>query len=428
MSGGQNQYQPMRADPLGLHAGSDIPLSTKGGSSDYPHFMVTEAGFGTSAKSSRLANAGTLYVANRNHNKPQQHSAAATADHKCFSMQRAIAKEIHAPSIPEAQQIPKPTSTLPLSSDSVCEVGGNTHSSWATVAARRPVPQPNDNSGLLNARHGMPPPRKSLPTKNSTTPSSTWSILRKPTSAKVASDKGDVTPLDDLRDTLAQLHCEYQRMHERTITSCTSGKGGPTILGRPKRLEPMERSVASSTTEERDCSGDYDTSVATPLAVRSAYPPPEWAASLPFNLVNSIELTITGPRALPTDSRRQRYGMPLRLRPVPSSPPQGPEPSALPPPSPPPSPTGEIVTSVWPDGRELWSEGRSLPHVVTGDSEVITYQEERHEDRVVAQADVTEPPDVTQVVLGASAFHVDHTTAAVARMYVVTELPSKQVS
>ena len=38
MSGGQNQYQPMRADPLGLHAGSDIPLSTKGGSSDYPHF------------------------------------------------------------------------------------------------------------------------------------------------------------------------------------------------------------------------------------------------------------------------------------------------------------------------------------------------------------------------------------------------------
>ena len=39
-SGGQNQYQLMRADPLGLHAGSDIHLSTKGGSSDYPHFSA----------------------------------------------------------------------------------------------------------------------------------------------------------------------------------------------------------------------------------------------------------------------------------------------------------------------------------------------------------------------------------------------------
>ena len=37
-SGGQNQYQPIRADPPGLHAGSDISLSTMGVSSDYPHF------------------------------------------------------------------------------------------------------------------------------------------------------------------------------------------------------------------------------------------------------------------------------------------------------------------------------------------------------------------------------------------------------
>ena len=38
MSGGQNPHQPMRADPPGLHAGSDISLSTIRGSPDYPHF------------------------------------------------------------------------------------------------------------------------------------------------------------------------------------------------------------------------------------------------------------------------------------------------------------------------------------------------------------------------------------------------------
>ena len=77
-------------------------------------------------------------------------------------------------------------------------------------------------------------------TTNSTTPSSKWNILRKPASAKVASVKGDATPLDDLRDTLAQLHCEYKRVHERTVTSCTSGKGGPMTFRRPKQLEPIE--------------------------------------------------------------------------------------------------------------------------------------------------------------------------------------------
>ena len=287
----------LRADLDRLHAGNNPTLSVDQ-SPDYRHFMVTEAGFGTPAKSFRSANAGTLYVADRSHANPQQYSAAATAGNKRFDVQRVDASKAYAPTTREAQLIPTPTSKLPLS-DPVLEAGVDRRPSWATIVrTRRLAPQQPAVTDKVAAKRSEVL-RYPDTTKNSTTPSSTWQILRKPVRATVASAIEDATPLDDLRNTLAQLHCEYKRMHERTISPCTSGKGGPTILGRPKQLEPMERSVASSTAGERYCSGDHDTSVATQLAVRSAYSPPEWVTTLPFNLTSGMKPIATGPGTLP---------------------------------------------------------------------------------------------------------------------------------
>ena len=44
-SGGQNQHQPMRADPPGLHAGSDNSYSAIRGSADSPHFNTRYTGW-----------------------------------------------------------------------------------------------------------------------------------------------------------------------------------------------------------------------------------------------------------------------------------------------------------------------------------------------------------------------------------------------
>ena len=82
------------------------------------------------------------------------------------------------------------------------------------------------------------------------------------------------------------------------------------------------------------------------------------------------------------------------------------------------------MTSVWPGGQGS-SMGRSTLTTMNGNGGVSTRQEERHEDtpshghdnREAEQLDVTEQPNIPPVVLGASAFHVDHTTADVGRMY-----------
>ena len=257
-----------RADLDRLRAGNTQTLPVEQ-SRDSRHFMVTEAGSGTSARSLQSAKAGMLYAADRSHTTSQQYSAAATAGNKRFDVKRVAASKAYAPTIPEAQLIPTPTSILPLS-DPVREVGGDQRPSWASIVhARRLAPQPTTSSKTPAARR-LEALNHSDTSKDSTTHSSTWQILRKPVRVKVASAIDDATPLDDLRNTLAQLRCEYKRMHERTHSPCTPGKGGSTILGRPTYLETKGKSVTPSTVEERDCSGDRGTSVAKQLAVRSA--------------------------------------------------------------------------------------------------------------------------------------------------------------
>ena len=111
----------LRADLDRLRAGNTQTLSADQ-SPDYRHFMVTEAGYGTPAMSTRSATAGTFAAADRNH-MPTQPGLTAAASHQQPSMLSTDATRTRALNIQEAPQIPKPTSPLPFPAIPVGEVG-----------------------------------------------------------------------------------------------------------------------------------------------------------------------------------------------------------------------------------------------------------------------------------------------------------------
>ena len=85
----------LRADPAGLHTGKYQSSFVKE-SRDSRHFMVTEAGYGTPAISTRSAIPGAYTDADRNHTPTQPSMTAAAGNHR-LSMLSANAARARAP-------------------------------------------------------------------------------------------------------------------------------------------------------------------------------------------------------------------------------------------------------------------------------------------------------------------------------------------